>query len=81
MAFSPVYNAEKLKTPLLLIHGAKDVIVDVEHTWRMSRMLDFYNIEHQREIMRTSGHSFRNTDDVKTLYEWVMPFLGTHLQN
>ncbi|MDM7860303.1 prolyl oligopeptidase family serine peptidase [Alteromonas sp. ASW11-36] len=79
-SYSPVYNAQNIQTPIMLIHGTKDRIVDVEHTWRMSHMLSMYGIEHRREIMRNSGHSFTSTDEVKQMYEWVMPFFHKHLK-
>lgn len=79
-SFSPVYNAQNIQTPIMLIHGTKDRIVDVEHTWRMSHMLSLYGIEHRREIMRDSGHSFTSTSEVKQMYEWIMPFFHKHLK-
>ena len=78
-AFSPVYNADKVERPVLLIHGTKDSVVDVEHSWRLSKMLSLYNKDHALKIMRGAEHSFDTTDEVKIMYDWVMPFLAEHL--
>ncbi|MFS1703768.1 alpha/beta hydrolase family protein [Alteromonas sp. AMM-1] len=80
MAYSPVYNADKVERPVLLIHGTKDSIVDIEHSWRLSRMLSFYNKPHELKIMRGAEHSFDTTGEVKIMYDWVMPFLAEHLK-
>lgn len=36
---SPAYQYERLKQPLLLIHGTNDVRVSFEHAWRMRTLL------------------------------------------
>ncbi|HVJ61818.1 MAG TPA: prolyl oligopeptidase family serine peptidase, partial [Tahibacter sp.] len=36
---SPAYQYERLKQPLLLIHGTSDVRVSFEHAWRMRTLL------------------------------------------
>lgn len=38
-AVSPAYQYERLKQPLLLIHGTSDVRVSFEHAWRMRTLL------------------------------------------
>ncbi|WP_100656814.1 alpha/beta hydrolase family protein [Alteromonas flava] len=81
MRYSPVFNAKQVKRPLMLIHGTKDLVVDVEHSWRMSRMLELYGIQHQKHILNGTGHSFRNTGEVRKFYELVIPFLEKHLQD
>ncbi|WP_100643423.1 alpha/beta hydrolase family protein [Alteromonas facilis] len=78
-AFSPVYNANQISRPLLLIHGSKDDVVDVEHSWRLSHMLNIYEIEHTLKTMNGVNHSFTSTKQVKDFYESVMPFLEEHL--
>lgn len=79
--YSPVYNAEKIETPTMLIHGTRDNIVDVEHTWRMSEMLSMLGIPHERHIVDDLGHSYRNTEQVAEVYGWIMPFLDRYLKD
>lgn len=37
--YSPVYQYERLKKPLLLIHGTEDKRVSFEHSWRLRQLL------------------------------------------
>lgn len=37
--YSPVYQYERLKKPLLLIHGTEDRRVSFEHSWRLRQLL------------------------------------------
>ena len=37
--FSPVYQYQRLKRPLLLIHGTEDMRVSFEHAWRLRNLL------------------------------------------
>ena len=80
MAHSPVYNYEKINTPLLLMHGTKDRIVDVEHSWRLSKLLKLRGMPHELLIMDDTRHSFNDLDEIETMYNKLIPFLDAHLK-
>ena len=77
---SPVYQFEKITRPLFLAHGTTDDRVDVEHSWRLRRMLQLADIEHEWLIMDDVGHGFSHLDEVKQFYDKLMPFLDKHLK-
>lgn len=81
MKYSPVYQYEKINRPLMLIHGTKDERVDVEHSWRLRRMLKLRKIPHEWLIMDDIGHGFDSTSDIKTMYDKLIPFFDKYLKN
>ena len=81
MKYSPVYQYKNITQPLLLIHGTKDDRVDVEHSWRLRRMLQLKGISHEWMIMEGVEHGFKTTDEVNDFYNKVIPFLDKYLKN
>ncbi|WP_144394513.1 alpha/beta hydrolase family protein [Pleionea sediminis] len=56
---SPVYNADRLNVPVLLLGGIRDDIATFEHTRRMKYMLDHFNKDVRMYAYNTShGHEF-----------------------
>ncbi|UAA38896.1 S9 family peptidase [Paraneptunicella aestuarii] len=76
---SPVYLFDKITRPLFLAHGTKDGRVDVEHSWRLRRLLQLADIPHEWLIMDDIGHGFEDVEEVEQLYDHLMPFLNKHL--
>ena len=75
---SPVYRYKELKTPVMLIHGTDDETVDVEHSNRLSAMLDHSGLNHEIHIMKKAGHGFKTFKQLNAFYDWVIPFLNEH---
>ena len=78
-AISPAYKVEQLERPLLIVHGADDEIVDVEHAWRLRRMLDRHGGDYEWHIYPESGHSFADLDETVDFHQRVEAFLYRHL--
>jgi dipeptidyl aminopeptidase/acylaminoacyl peptidase len=68
-AGSPLLAAEKIKAPVLLIHGDSDIQVLVDHSRRMARMLELNNKEHELMVLKEGNHSLSR-------YEWREQLLG-----
>jgi dipeptidyl aminopeptidase/acylaminoacyl peptidase len=75
---SPVYQAENLRVPVLLAHGAFDERVDPDHAYRMRSMLDLYEIPYEWLVLSESGHSPSNEEFLKFSLA-ARAFLRTHL--
>ncbi len=77
--YSPTYNYHKISTPLLLLHGTDDNVVDVEHSWRLHRLLTLRGFKHQWEVLEGFRHGWRDREELETFYDIVIPFLDQHL--
>ena len=78
--FSPVYQYTRIDRPVFLAHGNVDRVVDVEHTWRLSTMLDLIGREHEFLIIDELGHGLAYVDDARKLYKPLVAFLDQHLK-
>lgn len=79
--FSPVYNAEKLKAPVLLAHGGKDKRTPLEQAESMENGLKNHEKEYVTFIESTEGHGFYDDENRSKYYQQVIDFLGKHLPN
>jgi dipeptidyl aminopeptidase/acylaminoacyl peptidase len=79
-SISPVYNAEKLTIPVLLVHGDDDNIVDMEHFNRMAIALQAANATFEPELIPDLGHGFENPGQAQLFHEKLLQFLEKHLQ-
>jgi dipeptidyl aminopeptidase/acylaminoacyl peptidase len=80
MEHSPVYRYRDIKRPVLLGHGMEDTIVDVEHSWRLRKMLFLAGADPEFILLDGVGHGFRYVDDARDFYEPLLAFLDTHLK-
>jgi dipeptidyl aminopeptidase/acylaminoacyl peptidase len=78
-ANSPIYQITKLTTPLLLIHGAEDEIVNVENAFRAKMLLEQANIPFEWRLFDTADHHFAKDDQHQQLYEDIFAFVSKHL--
>ncbi|MBY5980194.1 alpha/beta hydrolase family protein [Ferrimonas balearica] len=79
-AFSPVYHVDKLKAPVLLIHGEEDERAPIEHAERLKAALEAKQHSLQWVVMDKEGHGFYNEDNRTEMYETLLGFLETHLK-
>lgn len=59
-AFSPVYNADKLKAAIMIAHNKKDRRVPIEHAERLRDALDQADKPYEWFIKDTEAHGFSN---------------------
>jgi len=76
---SPAYRVKELTTPVLIAHGYKDEIVDIEHAYRMKLMLDKYNKPYQWFIDEEGQHSFGSLEQRQTFFILLNDFLKQHI--
>jgi len=80
MEYSPVYQYQRLSRPVYLAHGNKDQVVDVEHSWRLRKMLALADSPVELHVLDDVGHGFALTDQVEAFYAPLMDFFALHLQ-
>ena len=78
-SISPLYHIEKLTRPLLVMHGAKDDVVDVEHAYRLKLMLEKYNKTFEWKIFDEAGHSMDSPEFSNELFETAVDFIKRQL--
>lgn len=79
-AYSPVFNAEKLKAQLFIAHGEKDEIAPLEHAEKLAKALKKANKPYKWFIKEKEGHGFFNEQNREEYYEEVARFLGESLK-
>lgn len=80
-AQSPVYNADRLIRPLLIMHGEKDKVVSVEHAYRFKKALELYDKSFEWYVFPEMGHSVDDHEQSIRLYGEAIQFIKKHTLN
>lgn len=78
-ARSPVYRAAEFDAPVLIVHGAEDRRVDVEHGARLRAMLRVHGKPHRFVVLDGEGHSPSNVG-FQRIYAIVGSFLDDQIR-
>jgi dipeptidyl aminopeptidase/acylaminoacyl peptidase len=76
---SPVYRAERIEAPLLILHGRKDMRVVPLMTERMVEALKIENKTHEVHWYDDEGHGWERRENRRDAYERILKFLREHL--
>jgi len=77
---SPLTYIDKLKTPLFIVTGGKDIRVPPQSAWNLKDALDERDIEYQWLFKEKEGHGFRNPKNKLELYQKSLAFINLHLR-
>ena len=77
--FSPVSNANKMKSRILMWHGLQDPISPILHMEKMKEELDNNNVPYQAFTMSKLGHTFGKKEDIKAHLPVLKDFLFNEL--
>jgi len=78
-AVSPVYNVDKIKTPLLVVQGANDPRVKQAESEQIVAALRKRGVSVEYLLKDNEGHGFRNEENRFEFYETMIKFLGQHI--
>ncbi len=78
--FSPVYNAEKIKANVLLIHGEKDKRAPFIHADLMQEALEDAGKQVKLSEYEDEAHGFYAEENQIRYYKEVVEYLGTQLK-
>ena len=78
-ATSPVFHADKIKVPMLVVQGAKDPRVNINEADQIVEAMRKNNIDVQYMVKENEGHGFSNQENRFEFYELMEDFLGKHL--
>ena len=76
---SPVYRAERIEAPLLLLHGRKDKRVVPLMTERMVEALEIEGKTHEVHWYDDEGHGWERRENRRDAFERIVRFLRTHV--
>ncbi len=79
LAQSPVYNADKLQAPVLLIHGNEDKRAPLEHAEKLRDVLDEKGHPYEWLVKYKEGHGFYDEDNILEANTKILSFLGKYI--
>jgi dipeptidyl aminopeptidase/acylaminoacyl peptidase len=76
---SPVYRAERIEAPLLILHGRKDKRVVPLMTEKMVEALEIEGKTHEVHWYDDEGHGWERRENRRDAFERILKFLRTHM--
>jgi dipeptidyl aminopeptidase/acylaminoacyl peptidase len=76
---SPVYRADRIQAPLLILHGRKDKRVVPLMTEKMVEALEIEGKRHEVHWYDDEGHGWERRENRRDSFERVLAFLKTHV--
>jgi len=78
---SPLRQAHKIKSPVLIMHGAQDNNVKLVHAKRLADKLDTLGKEYEWYVEPYEGHGFGGEQARLNMFGKVETFFGKHLKD
>ena len=78
-AESPRLHADRIKVPVLLVHGEQDYTVPVEQSQAMAQALTRTGVKNELVLIKDGGHSLARPEMRLTLYRKLTEFLAANL--
>jgi dipeptidyl aminopeptidase/acylaminoacyl peptidase len=76
---SPVYRAERIQAPVLILHGRKDKRVVPLMTERMVEALQIEGKHHEVQWYDDEGHGWERRENRRDAFERILTFLKRHV--
>ncbi|MFS8200773.1 S9 family peptidase [Streptomyces sp. CWNU-52B] len=79
LARSPISRVDRIRTPLMVVHGANDARVVLAESDRLVEALRARDVSVEYIVMEDEGHAIENPENVIVLYTAAERFLAEHL--
>jgi len=76
---SPVYNVDKIKANILLIHGTKDERAPIEQVIKLKEAFDKIHKNHDWLELKNEGHGYNNNENRKIIFQKILDFLDNNI--
>ena len=80
-SISPIHKIDRIKTPLMVIHGKNDPRVPVSEAYLIIENLKKRGIDVEALIFEDEGHSTRKRGNLLLRYSKMVEFFDKHLKN
>lgn len=80
-AQSPVHQIDKLKVPVFIMQGGKDVRVPPEHAYRLRAALDKRNHPYEWLFKEGEGHGFYKPENNVERWQKMLTFLDKYIEH
>lgn len=77
---SPIFLTDKLQKPILVMHGDKDDIVDIEHSYRLKASLEKSSKKFSFKVLEKLGHDIKDQEQATDLLSPALEFLNLHMK-
>ncbi len=78
-ARSPIFHADAIKSPLLVLQGAKDEVVPKEQSDEIVKTLEKKGRTVRYKVYENEGHGFKYKETIMDAYREILQFLQHHL--
>jgi dipeptidyl aminopeptidase/acylaminoacyl peptidase len=78
-SMSPIDHVEKIKAPVFIIHGRRDVRVVMEHADLLKERLEALEKPYEWLVKNNEGHGFRKVENRIEMYEKLEKFFAKNL--
>ncbi len=78
-AMSPVHQIDRMRSPILLLHGNEDDVVPMSQTSMMSDALEAAGYDYRVRIIRGAGHNFETPLGLGRTLALMEAFMGEYL--
>ncbi|MFT5755426.1 MAG: dipeptidyl aminopeptidase/acylaminoacyl peptidase [Alteromonadaceae bacterium] len=79
IAQSPVYHVDKLKAPVLLIHGEDDQRAPIAHAEKLKDALEQHNHPYEWFVKDKEGHGFYDEANILEANKKILSFLNKNI--
>jgi len=76
---SPVYQVDRIKSPLFVVQGRNDPRVNVDESDQMVEAMKARGVDVEYLVKDNEGHGFRNEENRFEFYAAMEKFLDSHL--
>jgi len=76
---SPINHVEKIRAPLMIVHGRRDPRVDIDQANTLIDDLRAHDRPYVKLIKTKEGHGFRREENIIELYRMMDHFLKENL--
>lgn len=77
---SPIHHVEKIKIPILIIHGKDDKNVSIKQSKQLASALKKNGVDHKTLFIRGEGHNVFELKKRITVYNQIIDFLDENLK-
>lgn len=77
---SPIYHIDKIKVPIMVIHGKEDQNVEIKQSKLLKRELEKHGVDHEIHFVKNEGHNIFSLKNRVETYKHILAFLKENMK-